>query len=295
MGARIAEENGDCLPLRITGGRLTPLVYRQPVASAQVKSALLFAGLVSGVEVRVTEPTRSRDHTERLLEHLGLALTRHRGTVVLASGARRVKGFELDIPGDASSAAFLVAAAVLAEGGALVVESVGINPTRTGFLRVLDRMGAAVGVENRRTVGGEPVGDLVARPASLSGAAVTGREVPSLIDEVPILAVLAARARGESRFESVGELRVKESDRLALLARNLRAVGVRAEAEGEALYVEGTERPPVGRVDTAGDHRLVMAFAVLGTVPGARIELSERASAAVSFPGFFDALARIRA
>jgi len=197
------------------------------------------------------------------------------------------------VVGDASSAAFLVAAALLAEGGELRVSDVGVNPTRTGYLSVLARMGASIVPEADREVCGEPVGDLVVRPATLRGTRVRAAEIPSLIDEVPVLAILASRADGETVFESVGELRVKESDRLGLLAANLRAVGVRAEVAGDDLVVEGTDRPPRGRVDTAGDHRLAMAFAVLGRTRGGRIALSERVSPTVSFPGFFATLDRI--
>jgi 3-phosphoshikimate 1-carboxyvinyltransferase len=156
-------------------------------------------------------------------------------------------------------------------------------------------MGAVVERVNPRDAGGEPVADLIARPASLTATAVTAREIPTLVDEVPILAVLASRARGQTVFREVGELRVKESNRLELLAANLRAVGVRADALGNDLRIEGTEVPPKGRVDTAADHRLAMAFAVLGTVPGADIRLSERASVAISYPGFFRDLKRIGA
>jgi 3-phosphoshikimate 1-carboxyvinyltransferase len=258
-----------------------------------VKSALLLAGLTGSVPVSVREPYLSRDHTERLLLHLGLELRYEDGAISLRPSGVSVPSFQLSIPGDSSSAAFLVAAAVLAEGGELVVENVGVNPTRTGFLVVLERMGAHVERVNLRDEGGEPVADLIARPASLRGTEVTAREVPTLVDEVPILAVLASRAEngGETVFREVGELRVKESNRLELIAANLRAVGVEAVVRGNDLFVRGTARgggrPPRGRVETARDHRLAMAFAVLGTLPGADVRLSERASVAISYPGFF--------
>jgi len=292
MGARI-EERGDGLPLTIRGGRLRGLVYTSPVASAQVKSALLLAGLTGGVPVTIREPYRSRDHTERLFAHLGLAIHEHDSVISYQPSAVSVPPFQIAVAGDTSSAAFLVAAAVLAEQGELLVENVGVNPTRTGYLVVLQRMGARVDRVNLRDEGGEPVADLIAKPAHLSATAVSAAEIPTLVDEVPILAVLASRARGETVFREVGELRVKESNRLELVAANLRAVGVRAEARGNDLHVEGTERPPRGKVDTAGDHRLAMAFAVLGTVPGADIRLSERRSVAISYPNFFKDLKRM--
>jgi 3-phosphoshikimate 1-carboxyvinyltransferase len=294
MGAKITEKGGDALPLTIRGGRLRGLTYTTPVASAQIKSALLFAGLTGRVDVTIREPYRSRDHTERLLVHLGLGLHERDGAIVYEPGSRSViPSFRLAVPGDASSAAFLVAAAVLAERGELVIENVGVNPTRTGFLVVLARMGARVERVNLRDQGGEPVGDLVARPAALRGTEITAREVPTLVDEVPVLAVLASRAAGETVFREVGELRVKESNRLELIAANLRAVGAEAEARGNDLFVRGGAPPPRGRVDTARDHRLAMAFSVLGTVPKATVRLSERMSVGISYPEFFQDLKRI--
>ena len=184
---------------------------------------------------------------------------------------------------------------MLAEGGELVIEHVGVNPTRTGFLVALERMGARVERVNLRDAGGEPVADLIARPAPLRGTEVTASEVPTLVDEVPILAVLASRASGETVFREVGELRVKESNRLELIAANLRAVGVEADARGNDLHVHGNAKPPRGAIETARDHRIAMAFAVLGTIPGADVRLSERASVAISYPRFFADLRRIRA
>jgi 3-phosphoshikimate 1-carboxyvinyltransferase len=296
MGATVVEERGGGLPLRIHGGALQPITWDMPVASAQVKTALLFAGLAAGVRVAVREPVPSRDHTERMLRALGAPLRLEDGRVVLEQAPAWLAGcpaLDWQVAGDASSAAFLVAAALLAQRGELRIRDVGVNPTRTGYLSVVSRMGASVTPEAAREVCGEPVGDLVVRPTALRGTRVRAAEIPSLIDEVPVLAILASRADGETVFESVGELRVKESDRLGLLAANLRAVGVRAEVAGEDLVVEGTDRPPRGRVDTARDHRLAMAFAVLGRVRGARIILSEHASPAVSYPGFFATLDRI--
>jgi len=291
MGA-VIREKGDGLPLTIHGGALRGLTYRSPVASAQVKSAILFAGLTGGVPVTIREPYRSRDHTERLLAHLGLGIHERDEAISYQPYADSIPPFTLSVPGDASSAAFLVAAAVLAEGGELTIENVGVNPTRIGFLVVLERMGAHVERVNLRDEGGEPVADLLVRPAALKGTEVTAAEVPTLVDEVPVLAVLASRARGATVFREVGELRVKESNRLELVAANLRAVGAKAEARGNDLHVEGSAQPPRGRVETALDHRLAMAFAVLGTLPGADVRLSEKRSVAISYPNFFRDLKR---
>jgi 3-phosphoshikimate 1-carboxyvinyltransferase len=293
MGARFEERSGDGLPLTIRGGALRPLRYAMPVSSAQIKSALLLAGLVGEVPVDLREPGgRSRDHTERMLRAFGYEVTARDGWIEFRPGGR-IEPFDIQVPGDPSSAAFLVGAAVLAEAGELRVAGVGVNPTRTGFLRVLERMGAPVAVESDDVSFGEPVADLVARPARLEGTEVAAGEIPGLIDEIPLLAVVASRAAGETVFRDVAELRVKESDRLGLIAENLRAVGGRAEVRGDDLHVEGVAAPPRGRVRTAGDHRMAMAFAVLGALPGARVAVDDMACAAVSFPGFPRTLRRI--
>jgi len=294
MGADI-NERGDGLPLTIRGGTLRGLTYASPVASAQVKSAILFAGLTGKVPVTIREPYRSRDHTERLFAHLGLGIHERDGAIVYEPSHSNIPSFQLSIPGDPSSAAFLVGAGVLANAGELLIENVGVNPTRTGFIVVLERMGAHVERVNLRDEGGEPVADLVVRPAALKGTEVSAAEIPTLVDEVPMLAVLASRAAGETVFREVGELRVKESNRLELMADNLRAVGAKAEVQGNDLHVEGNQRAPRGKVETAKDHRLAMAFAVLDTVEGADVKLSERKSVAISYPGFFDDLRRIHA
>ncbi len=293
MGARITTRDGR-LPMTVAGGALRPLDYTSPVASAQVKSALLFAGLAGGVRVRVTEPVRSRDHTERLLALLGVEC-RVAGNTVTLDPAERLPPFGGRVPGDFSSAAYFLAAAVLAERSELAIVNVNVNPTRTGFLRAIERMGASVALEAEHESLGEPVATLVpaSRGRHRTAITVAPGDVPGMVDEIVLLACLAARAEGTSVFRGVGELRVKESDRLALVARNLSALGTRAWTEGDTLWVEGTDAPPVGRVETAGDHRLAMSFAVLGTLPGARVRLDDPDCVAVSFPGFFDMLRRV--
>lgn len=290
MGARFTEGGGDGLPLTIRGGDLVPLRYELPVSSAQIKSALLLAGAAGKVEVELREPHgRSRDHTERMLRAFGYRVVDAEGWIRFGPTGR-IEPFELAVPGDPSSAAFLVGAAVLADGGALRIAEVGVNPTRIGFLAVLERMGAAVRIEALGDRFGEPVADLIVTPGRLRATDVAAGEIPGLIDEIPLLAVVAARATGSTVFRAVGELRVKESDRLELIAENLRSVGGRAAIEGDDLHVEGGLELPRGPVRTAGDHRLAMAFAVLGTVPGARIQVDDMACAAVSFPRFPETL-----
>lgn len=289
MGAKFPG-NPATLPITIIGGGLKSLEWHSPVASAQVKGALLLAGVTAGVPVTVSEPVRSRDHSERMLASFGYRIVVDR-TQVRMEPTGRVVPFDLTVPGDPSSAAFLVGAALLGRQGTVRIAGVGLNSTRTGFLRVLERMGARVTLEDLSEMAGEPIGTILATAGPLRAAAIDALEVPSLVDEVPMLACLAARAEGESHFAGLSELRVKESDRLALIAENLRAIGVSASVSGDDLTVVGTDRPLAGRVRTAGDHRIAMAFGVLGW--GQAVVIDDPACADVSFPGFHSALAAI--
>lgn len=291
------------LPLRLeprATGTLRTLRHRARVASAQVKSAILLAGVTGRVRVSVLEPARSRDHTERMLRAMGVPL----GTAETESGHEasldpdawdgRLTPLDLVIPGDPSSAAFLVGAALLA-GRDVRIEGVSENPTRTAFLDVLAEMGARVERSAGQESGGEPAGDwLVRADAALEPFDLGGRRIPSLIDELPLLSVLSARAAGRSVFRDAGELRVKESDRIGLMAENLSALGVEVEELPEGLAIHGTDRRLEGRVRTGGDHRMAMAFGTLGLDPRARVEVDDPACAGVSFPGFWDLLERIR-
>lgn len=294
MGARFDAPNADRLPLSIRGGPLRPIEWELPVSSAQIKGCLLFAGVAAECAVSLREPGgRSRDHSERLLRSFGYSVLEDSTGWIRFQPNGELEPFDLVVPGDASSAAFLVGAALLAERGELRITGVGQNPTRTGFLRILERMGAWVESSRTGIAGGEPVGDLFVSTSELRGTVVTPSEVVGVIDEIPMLAVLASRAKGESRFLEVGELRVKESDRLTLLAANLRAVGAKAAVEGNNLIVEGSSKPPRGRVKTDADHRIAMAFEVLNAVDGARVEVDNIACADVSFPGFPNTLRTI--
>jgi len=294
MGAAFDPPGADTLPLTVRGGRLHAVRWDLPVSSAQIKASILLAAAAAGVSASLREPAGlSRDHTERMLRAFGYGCEDRAGRIEFTPSGT-IEPFDMQVPGDASSAAFLVGAALLAEGGEVAVADVGVNPTRSAYLAVLERMGARVevgGIEDRF---GEPVGRITAGPARLFATEVAGGEIAGLVDEVPLLAVLASRAEGETVFREVGELRVKESDRLALVAANLRALGTRAEAVGDTLHVEGGDAPPRGRVTTAGDHRLAMAFAVLGTVRGARVTVDDPGCVAVSFPGFPAVLRSIR-
>ena len=292
MGATVELPAHGGLPMTVHGAVLMGVDWRTEQASAQVKSAVLLAGLVAGVPVSVDEPLRSRDHTERMLAAFGAPVTVEATTVRLAPVTRLVP-VPLDIPGDPSSAAFLAGFAALARGGELEIDDVLANPTRTGFFRALRRMGTAVDID-RVERAGEPVATMRIRPAFLSAIDVGAEDVPSMIDELPLLACIAAYADGETRIRGAGELRVKESDRIGAVVANLRAIGVDAHEFPDGLAVVGARRPLVGRVVTHGDHRLAMAFGVLGAIPGNAIEIDDPACVDVSFPGFWALLERMR-
>lgn len=295
MGAGARElENPDRLPIEICGGGLRGIQHRSPRSSAQIKSAVLLAGLSGAVPVSLWEPVRSRDHTERMLQALGVELRAgplNGGWQVETKPATHsLPPLDMDIPGDPSSAAFLVALALLATHGELRIRGVNINPTRTGYYQAVERMGGAVRIEENQLSGGEPLADLVVRPRSLTGIIVEGGEVPAMIDEIPILACLAARARGETRITGAEELRAKESDRIHVIVENLRSIGVEVEELSDGLVVEGGDHPLSGRIRTHHDHRIAMAFGVLAALPGNEIEIDTPDVVEVSYPGFWETI-----
>jgi 3-phosphoshikimate 1-carboxyvinyltransferase len=288
MGATVETTDGHA-PLRIEGGPLRRVRWELPVASAQVKSCVLLAGLLAGDGASsVVEPARTRDHTERLLGSLG-ARVRTTSREVRVWPAERLAALRLEIPGDFSSAAPFVAAASLIAGSSLRIHGVGVNPTRTGFLAVLERMGARIAVYNRRQVGGEPVADLEVEPAELVATRIGPDEVPLLIDELPLFALVAGMARGVSVVRGAEELRVKESDRLESVKEALRPLGIRVRTTDDGLRVHGVPTRPRGgtAVDARGDHRIAMLGAVAGLVSREGVELRGAETVAVSFPDFF--------
>ena len=294
MGARIETTDGHA-PVRVTGAPLQGIDYASPIPSAQVKSAVLLAGAQASGRTSFTEPAATRDHTERLLRALGAPVQLDRGTIGVE--AFQHGGFEGTAPGDPSSAVYLLAAAALT-GGSLTVEGVGLNPTRTGFLGVLERMGMTIDIEHGDDQMGEPVGTMRVSPAAdLRGTTVTAEELPSVIDEVPILAAIAAHAEGETRFEGAAELRVKESDRLAGTATGLQHLGGGARVEGDVLIIEGggLHGAPSRAADALGDHRLAMAFAVAALAADDDRDVEGVEAAAVTFPAFHLALAALGA
>jgi 3-phosphoshikimate 1-carboxyvinyltransferase len=293
MGARVRELGvPDRLPVEITGGRLHDVEVLNERASAQVKSAVLLAALTGGARARVREPVHSRDHTERMLNAMGATVRTvvDRGSMcVEIDPADELRAFEIDVPGDFSSAAFFLARGLLA-GPTIRIDKVGVNATRTGFLDVVRKMGGTLHVELRHDSGGEPVAALVAEVSRLRGTQIDGAEIPHMVDEIPILAVLAARAEGETRIHGAGELRVKETDRLHAIAANLRAIGAHAEEHADGLIIQGGDAPLRGRVETGADHRIAMAFAILASLEGNEIEIDDRACVAISFPEFWQQL-----
>ena len=292
MGATVETTDGHA-PLVVRGGSLRAIDYELPVASAQVKSAILLAGVQAEGATTVVEPVRTRDHTERMLEHAGARVTR-RPTSVTIEGADALRLPDVEIPGDISSAApFLVAAAIV-PGSAVTVHGVGLNPRRAGILDVLERMGARISVYNRRSIGGEPAGDVAIRASDLVGATISAEEVPSLIDELPILAVAACHARGETVVRGAEELRAKESNRIEAVVEELRRVGGHIRATRDGFRIKGVPaRLRGGVVDSRGDHRLAMLGAIVGVASREGVDLRDAEAASTSFPGFFELLEQV--
>jgi 3-phosphoshikimate 1-carboxyvinyltransferase len=286
MGARVTTN-----PLVVEGtDALTGIEYELPVASAQVKSAILLAGLNADGTTTVIEPAPTRDHTELMLAAAGARVRRRPNSVSLEPAARLQLG-EVTVPGDFSSAAPFVVAATLLSGSDLTIHDVGLNPRRTGLLDVLERMGARITIFNRRRLANEWVGDLEVHSAELTATDVTQDEVPRLVDELPLFALAAAGARGDSHLTGAQELRVKESDRIESVTNGLRALGIRIRARDDGFDVRGVPaRPTGGRMSSSGDHRIAVLAAVAGVVSREGVDVKDADAVAISFPGFFDLL-----
>jgi 3-phosphoshikimate 1-carboxyvinyltransferase len=292
MGAQIETTDGH-LPLTITGSKLTAIDYELPVASAQVKSAILLAGLGAEGRTTVIEPVPTRDHTELMLQAAGVRVTVRPSSVTVDPATRIFLG-TVEVPGDFSSAAPFVVAATLVPESRITIHDVNLNPRRTGLLDALERMGARVGILTRRRIGFEQVGDLEIRSAEPTATTITSQEVPGLVDELPLFGLLASGARGESWVYGAGELRLKETDRIEALVDALRAIGGRAKAQDDGFSVTGVPtRPRGGRIEARGDHRIAMLGAVAGLVSREGVMIEGAESVAVSFPGFFDLLAQV--
>lgn len=293
MGAAIdGRSHGDLAPLQVRGGDLQGIDVELPVASAQVKSALLLAGLAAAGETTVVEPGVSRDHTERMLTAAGATLDRQPSSVRLAGG-QTLHPFRAMVPGDISSALFLIAAAAIVPGSAIELTDVGLNPTRGAALDVLRAMGADIEVEETSESMGEPIGTVRVTHAELRGVDVPESSVPALIDEIPALAIVASQAEGETVFSGASELRVKESDRIAALAAGLTAVGGEVEELPDGLVVRGPTRLRSGRIDPRGDHRIALAFAVAGLAATGSVRVEGWSCVDTSFPEFLDVLGEV--
>ena len=292
MGARIRTADRGCPPIEIEGGSLHPIRYEMPVASAQVKSAILLAGLFADGETQVVEKLPTRDHTEIALEVMGADIGRHQRTIAVR-GRAQLAGRKLYVPGDISSAAFFIAAGLMVPGSNLMLHNVGLNPTRTALLDLLVPMGARVKVVNLEMLNGELIGDMHVDASQLTGGEIPESLVPGLIDELPVLAVLGTQTANGLTFRHAAELRVKESDRLAAVAENLRRMGAEVEEFPDGLRVAGRQKLRAAEIDPHADHRIAMAFAVAALVAEGSTVIKDSSCVDISFPDFFATLERV--
>jgi 3-phosphoshikimate 1-carboxyvinyltransferase len=286
MGAQFLARKDRYLPMAIRGGGLTGISYGMDVASAQVKSALLLAGLKAEGFTEVSEPSPSRDHSERMLSYFGASILK-RGNTVGIEGQQALEAREISVPGDPSSAAFPAVWAAATPGSEILIRDVCLNPTRIGFIPVLQRMGAGISLENIREICGEPVGDIVVNGGGLRGTMIEGEEIPKLIDEIPVLAVAACFAEGKTVIRDASELRVKETDRIKALVEGLASLGAKAEETKDGLVIEGPLKLRSGTIKTFSDHRIAMSFYILSRAAGIDVDIDDPACVDISFPGFF--------
>ena len=293
MGAEIWCRSEGLAPLSIKGGNLRGIEYKPDVASAQVKSSILLAGLSAEGETAVREPAVSRDHTERMLQAAGVDIEKNGNTITLAAGPQSLKPLDIEIPGDISSAAFIISAGLIVPGAEITVTDCGINPTRSGFLDVLDDMQADLTYKNRREIGGEPAADIKAAHSQLEAVEIEGDIIPRMVDEVPVLAVLATQARGSTVIRDAEELRYKETDRLTAISQTLKEMGAEIEEREDGLVIEGPTSLRGGvELDSFQDHRIAMALAVAGLAADSPLEIKNSEVVDISFPGFADIINR---
>lgn len=293
MGAKVeGRDDANFAPLVIEGGDLKPIDYKTPVPSAQVKSSILFAGLYAHGQTRVTESAKSRDHTERMLKSFGADLSVLNNTITV-KGPARLTGRVVEVPGDISSGAFFMVAAALLKGSRVQIGSIGLNPTRTGIIEILKRMGANLEVTTRATKGLEPVGDVRVEGGQLRGTKIGGAVIPRVIDELPIIMVAASLAKGSTIIEGARELRVKEADRIGSMAYNLKRLGVRVLEREDGIVIHGQESLKGGRLKSFGDHRTAMSMVIAGALSDAKSVVSDTECIDTSFPGFMDTLKQL--
>jgi 3-phosphoshikimate 1-carboxyvinyltransferase len=292
MGAKIVgRDNNEFAPLKVHASRLKGIEYEMPVASAQVKSAILLAGLFAEGKTTVTEKVATRDHTERMLEHFGVKIERKNGTISI-HGGNRLKATSIDVPSDISSAAFLMVAAALIPGSDIVMRNVGVNPGRTGIIEVLHRMGALLEVFNENIVSGEPVADIRVRHSQLRGVELSGDIIPRIIDEIPAIALAGTLAQGETVIKDAAELRVKESDRISTTVSQLKKFGAKISATAEGMKIEGVKKLTAAQCESSGDHRIAMMCAVAGLLADGTTEIKDVDCVETSFPGFAEVFAK---
>lgn len=289
FGATLQARDDNYLPLKVKGGTLKPIEFTMPIASAQVKSAVLLAGLHAQGTTKVHEPVASRNHTEIALAEFG-ARIRTFGNTIEIDGSIPLHAGEFSVPGDISSAAFFVAAALAVPNSRLNLKGIGLNPTRSGIINLLEEMRANIKVANLSISGGEPIGDIIVESSEIPGMEIAGHWIPNVIDEIPMLAVLGTRTANGIRIRDAAELRAKESDRIHAVATNLHALGAQVEEYPDGLAVPGRQKLSGGEVDSFGDHRIAMAFAVAGLFAEGPVTIKDPACVGISFPGFFDLL-----
>lgn len=294
MGATITSDNGNgCLPITITGHGLQPISYNTPVASAQVKSAILLAGLYAPGVTSVTEPALSRNHTELMLKSFGAEIETE-GLTVSVKGNADLRGREVEVPGDISSAAFFMVAGLISSHGDVTIKNVNINPTRAGIIEVVRAMGGKIELSNVRTVCGEDIADIHVETSSLHGTEISGDIIPTLIDEIPVIAVMAACAVGKTVIKDASELRVKESDRITAISENLKAMGADVTPTADGMIINGGEPLHGAMIKTYGDHRIAMAFAVASLVAESEVIMDHPRCVDISYPRFYETLEELK-
>jgi 3-phosphoshikimate 1-carboxyvinyltransferase len=293
MGGRFeGKDNANFAPITVRGGKLNPIDYVSPVASAQVKSAILFAGLYTGGTTSVSEPHRSRDHTERMLKAFGADISID-GLKVSVKGGASLRARELDVPGDISSAAFFLLGAAIVKGSSIRLNSVGINPTRTGIIDILRDMGANINIENEREVASEPVGDIIAEYGGLRGVTVEGDLIPRTIDELPAVMIAAAFASGTTVIKGAQELKIKETDRISSMAANLKNMGAKFSLRGDDIFIEGSDNLRGITAMSFGDHRTAMSMLIAGLAAKGETTVDDTDCIAKSYPDFIEHLGRL--
>jgi 3-phosphoshikimate 1-carboxyvinyltransferase len=293
MGAEInGKDSGNKVPLQIKGGKVKGFHYNSPIASAQVKSAIILAGLEGEGTTSVTEPLKSRDHTERMLEAFG-AMVKSDGLTVSIEGGQKLKGTHIEVPGDISSASFFLVAGAIVPDSTITLQKVGLNPTRTGILDVLNDMGAQISYQNANEEASEPYGDLVIKTSSLKGTVIKGDVIPRLIDEIPIIALAATQAEGQTVIQDAHELRVKETDRIETVVNELKKMGAEIEATEDGMIINGKTPLKGASVQSHGDHRIGMMLSIASCIAEGNTTLDQSEAVAVSYPSFFDQLSRL--